>query len=59
MLLARLDSLIYDETITKPPSKKLTALLPGDVAADAQMAKGSPGRAGASELGRYLGIKVP
>ena len=45
--------------IAKTPSKKLTALPPGDVAADAQMAKGSPGRAGASKELTYLGIKVP
>src|SRR5262249_24796507 len=45
--------------IAKTPSKKLTALPPGDVAADAQRGKESPGRAGASKLGRYLRIKVP
>src|SRR5262245_42374202 len=36
----------------------MTALPPGDVAADAQRGKESPGRAGASKLGRYLRIKV-
>jgi hypothetical protein len=59
MLLAQLESLVAAEKIAKTPSKKLTALPPGDVAADAQRGKESPGRAGASKLGRYLRIKVP
>jgi hypothetical protein len=47
MLLARLESLLAAEKITKTPSKKLTALPPSDVAADTQRVKESPGHAGA------------
>ena len=43
MLLARLESLVAAEKMAKTPSKKLTALPLGDVAADAQRAKESPG----------------
>ena len=53
MLLARLESFVAAEKkIAKTPSKKLTALPPGDVAADAQRAK-SPGQAqGSGFVGR-------
>jgi len=52
MLLARLESLLPPKKIAKTPSKKLTALPPGDVAADAQRAK-SPGQAqGSGFVGR-------
>jgi hypothetical protein len=45
--IARVESLLAAEKITKTPSKKLTALPPSDVAADTQRVKESPERAGA------------